>query len=107
MITFRRGKTKVRVPTQPHAGTSKELTPLYTENINMLDSLADDEVNRHLHEHPKIVPLFEVDVTEAVTPYVTYQGREFDEPDQEAIRELRQAQESLEREMAVSQRVKA
>ena len=73
----------------------------------MLDGLADDEVNRHLHEHPKIVPLFEVDVTEAVTPYVTYQGREFDEPDQEAIRELRQAQESLKREMVISQRIKA
>ena len=29
-----------------------------------------------------------------------------DEPDWEAIRELRQAQESLEREMVVSQRVK-
>ena len=30
-----------------------------------------------------------------------------DEPDQATIRELRQAQESLEREMTISQRVKA
>ena len=53
------------------------------------------------------MPLFEVDVAEAVTGYVTHREEEFDEPDQEAIRELQQAQESLEREMVVSQRVKA
>ena len=53
----------------------------------MLDSLADDEVDRYLDEHSKIVPLFEVDIAKAVTRYVNYQGKEFDEPDQEAIRE--------------------
>ena len=79
--------------------------PLYAESINMLDGLADDEFNQYQDEHPKIVPLFEVDVAEAVTPYVTYIEKEFDEPDQETTRELRQAQESLE--MVVSQRVKA
>mgnify|MGYP000677476563 CR=1 FL=1 len=45
VITFRRGKTKVRVLTQPRAGTSKELRPLYAESINNLDGLADDEIN--------------------------------------------------------------
>ena len=72
-----------------------------------MDGLGDEEVDRYLEEHPKIVPLFEVDITEAMTPYVTNQEKESDEPDQEAIRELRQAQESLEREMTISQRVKA
>ena len=70
VITFRRGKTKVRVPPQPRVGTSKEVTPLYAESINMLDGLDDEEVDRYLEEHPKIVPLFEVDITEAVIPYV-------------------------------------
>ena len=88
-------------------GTNKELTPLYTESINMLDGLAVDKVNRYLDEHPKIVPLFEVDIAEAITPYVTYRGKELDELDQEAIQELMQAQECLEGEMVVSQRVKA
>ena len=37
IITFRRGKTKVRVATQPRAVTSKEATPLYAESINMLE----------------------------------------------------------------------
>ena len=73
----------------------------------MMDGLADDEVNRYLDEHPKIVPLFEIDVAKAVTPYLNYRGKESEEPDQEAIRELRQAHESLEREMSISQRVKA
>ena len=73
----------------------------------MMDELADEEVNRYLEEHPKIVSLFEVDITEAVIPYVTNLGKDSDEPDQEAIRELRQAQESLEREMTILQRVKA
>ena len=105
VITFRRGKTKVRVATQPRATTSKEVTPLYAESINMLEGLPDEEIDRYLEEHPKIVPLFEVDITAAVRPYIT--SPESDEPDQEAIRELRQAQESLEKEMTISQRVKA
>ena len=36
----------------------------------MLDGLSDDQVNQYLEEHPKIVPLFEVDIAEAVTLYV-------------------------------------
>ena len=79
------------MPTQPRAGRSKELILLYAESINMLDGLADDEVDQYLEEHVKIVPLFEVDVVEAVTPYVIHQESEFDEPDHEAILELRQA----------------
>ena len=58
---------------------------LYAESINMLDGLADDEVERYLEEHPKIVPLFEVDVAKAITLYVTYREKEFDEPEQEEI----------------------
>ena len=58
IITFRRGKTKVRVATQPRAITSKEATPLYAESINMLEWLIDEEIDRYMEEHPKIVPLF-------------------------------------------------
>ena len=56
-------------------------------------------------EHPRIVPLSEIDITAAVEPYVT--SPEPEEPDEAAIRELRQAQEPLEKEMTISQRVKA
>ena len=61
---------KVRVPTQLRVSMSKELIPLYAKSINMLDGLSDDQVNQYLEEHPKIVPLFEVDIAEAVTLYV-------------------------------------
>ena len=107
IITFRRGKAKVRVPTQPRTGTGKDLTPLYAECVNMLEGLADEEEDQYLQDNPKIVPLFEIDVAEAVSPYVLQPDETDAEPDKEAIRELRQAQEALEREMAVSQRVKA
>ena len=73
----------------------------------MFDGLADEEVDRYLEEHPKIVPLFEIDITKIVIPYVTNQGKESEKPAQEVIWELHQAQESLEREMTISQRVKA
>ena len=85
----------------------KEFTPLYAESINMFEGLVDKEVDRYLTEHPKIVPLFEVDVAEAITPYMGQPNDVNDELDREAIPELCQAQESLEREMAMSQRVKA
>ena len=78
---------------------------LLTVNRRTNSPQPDDEVDRYLEEHPRIVPLFEVDITAAVEPYITTPGP--DEPDQTAIRELRQAQESLEKEMTISQRVKA
>ena len=53
----------------------------------MLEGLPDKEVDRYLEEHPKIVPLFEVNITEVVGPYVT--SPESEKPDQKAIRELR------------------
>ena len=79
---------------------SKEVTPLYAESINMLKGLPSEEVDRYLEEHPKIVPLFEVDIIAAVGPYIT--SPESDEPDQEAIWQLRKAHESLEKEMTIS-----
>ena len=46
----------------------------------MLDGLADEEVDRYLEEDPKIVPLFEVDVVEAVTQaYVTSREEDIDQ----------------------------
>ena len=55
-----------------------------------------------MEKNLKIVPLFEVDVVEAITMYVTNWEEDTDEPVREAIREFQQIQEALEREMAVS-----
>ena len=53
------------------------------------------------------MPLIEVDVAESIMPYVTHREDEFDVTDREVLQELPQAQEALELEMTVSQRVKA
>ena len=70
MISFRRGRTKIRVPTQERTITTKEMTPLYVEEIHMLEGLADEKVDSYLEENPRIVPLFEINVTEVVGPYI-------------------------------------
>ena len=90
-MTFRRGKAKVRVTTQPRSGTGKELMSLYAECVNMLEGLVDEEVNQYLQENPKLVHLFEIDVAEAVAPYIMQPKDADEEPDKEAIRELRKA----------------
>ena len=61
----------------------------------MLEGLADEEEAQYLQENPKIVPLFEIDITEAVAPYLLQPNETEAEPDKDAIRELRQAQEAL------------
>ena len=43
---------------------------LYIEVVNMLEGLADEEVDQYLFGNPRIVPLFEIDVTEVVIPYI-------------------------------------
>ena len=54
----------------------------------MLDKLAAKEVDWYLEENPKIIPLFEIDVAEVVTPYLTILEEDTNEPNREAIREL-------------------
>ena len=73
----------------------------------MLEGLVDEEIDCYLDENLRIVPLFEVDVAKAVSPYIVQLDNVGEEPDRDAIQELHQAQEPLEPEMAVSQRVKA
>ena len=86
MITFRQGKTNVRVPTHPRMGTGMELMSLYVESVNMLEGLANEEIDQYLEENPKIVPLFKIDVDEAVFPYFAQLEDVEEEPDRDAIR---------------------
>ena len=48
-----------------------------------------------------------MDIAEVVSPYMVQLDEAGEEPNRDMIRELRQAQEALEKEMAVSQWVKA
>ena len=92
----------MRVPTQEHASRTNKLIPLCVEAINMLDDLADEELDQYLVDNPWIVPLSEINVAEFVTLYNTNKDVEATEPNQEAIWELGQAQEAQEKELAVS-----
>ena len=43
---------------------------MYAESVNMLEGVADKEVDHYLKENPRIVPLFEVDIAEVISPYI-------------------------------------
>ena len=77
----------------------------------MLNGLADDEMESFLDEHPTIVPFFEIDVLMVVEPYLPEPnmiGQEAPcELDPEFVKELQHARDALDRELAISQRVKA
>ena len=64
-----------------------------------------------LEDHPTIIPLFEIDVISTVdTPLaeeVTDDSLPQDEPDSTTIAELFHARDTFERELAISQLVKA
>ena len=100
-LSFRRGRTKVRVPMEENATIPKDILLLYAEEIHMLE--------RYLDENPRIVPLFEIDVRGTVDSYAFPTGStgQDDEPGEEALVELQWAQEAFEREMEILRRVAA
>ena len=71
----------------------RECVPLYAESVNMMEGLDDGEVNQHLEENPKSIPLFEIDVVEIITPYLGKDDKEADVPvDRKILMELRHQQ---------------
>ena len=44
------------------AAQSKGITPLYAEDINMLEGVDDTELEAYLDDHPRIVPLLGIDI---------------------------------------------
>ena len=44
--------------------------PLYVESVNMMEGLDDREVHQYFEENPKIIPLFEIDIVDIITPYL-------------------------------------
>jgi hypothetical protein len=64
----------------------------------MLEGLTEEEADTFLLKNPTLVPLYKIDVVKEAEPYQIS-----DEP---AVVELGKAREALERELAVSQRVR-
>ena len=75
----------------------------------MLEGFEEKELERYLDEYPRIVPLFEIDVGGTVESYASpIKTTTWDvEPGEDAITELRCAQEAFKREMEISCRVAA
>jgi hypothetical protein len=59
---------------------------------------AEEEADTFLQENPSLVPLYEIDVVKEAEPYQL--------TEEAALVELGRAREALERELAVSQRVR-
>ena len=81
---------------------------IHAEAVNMLEGLDQAKEDKYFEENPKIIPLFEVDIMQTLTPYIDEDDKGEEVPlDDKTLRELRLQHESLEREMQVSQRVQA
>ena len=78
---------------------------------HMLGGLADEEVHHYLDDHPKLIPLIDIDVVDAVNPYVSRLVVEdqdtFCELDSKSVEELPHGCETPECELEISQQVKA
>ena len=74
----------------------------------MLEGVDDKELEAYMEEHPRIEPLFEIDVMEAAAEYAIHKSTQDEayEPDPASLMEFHKAQEALEKEMEISRRVK-
>ena len=106
MLTFRKGKSKIRVSTKEKITTSRQCLPIHAEAVNMMEGLDEIEEKQYFNDNPKIIPLFEVDMVQALTPYVEEQSNTVP-IDEQSLKEIRLQQEACEKEMLVSQRVQA
>ena len=75
----------------------------------MLEGLEDEELEGYLEENPRIVPICEIDVGRTMESYASpIETTTHDvDPGEDAITELRCAQEAFKREMEISCRVAA
>ena len=70
-------------------------------------------MNQYFDENPKIIPLFEIDILDIITPNISNEEKDVDSSgtegplDDKTLRELHLQQKAMEREMQVSQRVQA
>ena len=106
MLTFRKGKSKIRVSTKEKITTSRQCLPIHAEAVNMMEGLDEIEEKQYFNDNPKIIPLFEVDMVQALSPYVEEQS-DMVQIDEQSLTEIRLQQEASEKEMLVSQRVQA
>ena len=85
---------------------TRQCLQIHAEAVNMLEGLDEAKEDKYFEENPKIIPLFEVDIMQTLTPYIDEDDKGEEVPlDDKTLRELWLQQEASEREMQVSQRV--
>ena len=104
LLTFRKGKNKIWVPTQNKVSTSRQCLLVHADTISMMEGLDEAEENHYFNDNPKIIPLFGVHILQALISHV--EDTQGDIPiDNETMKEICLHQEATEKEMKVSQRV--
>ena len=73
----------------------------------MMECLDDGEVNQYFEEDPKIIPLFEIDIVDIITPYISNgekdDSSDMEEPlDNKTLRDLCLQQEAMERNVGLT-----
>mgnify|MGYP000600815546 CR=1 FL=1 len=88
---------------QETSAPTKAITPLYVQEISILEGLDDTELEAYMDENPRIVPQFEIDILETASEYVPTTAPHEDkyELDPQSVLELSKAWESLEGEMEI------
>ena len=88
ILTFRKVKNKIHVRSVQIVNVSQY----------MMEGLDEIEENHYFNDNPKIIPLFEVDILQALTSYV--ENKHEDIPiDDQTMKEIRLQQEATEKEM--------
>ena len=70
VLTLWKDKSKIRVFTKDKITTSKQCLPIHAEAVNMMEGLDKTEEKHYFNDNQKIIPLFEVDILQALTRYV-------------------------------------
>ena len=106
VLTFWKGKSKIRVSTKEKITTSRQCLPIHAEVVNMMEGLDETEEKHYSNDNLKSIPLFELDIVQALTPYVEDQS-DIVHVDEQTLKEIWLQPEACEKEMLVSQRVQA
>ena len=101
VLTFRKGKSKIRVCTNKKITTSRQCLPIHVEVVNMMEGLEEIEEKQYFNDNPKIIPLFEVDIVQALTPYVEEQP-DIVPVDEQTLQEIRLQQEACNRNASIT-----
>ena len=88
MLTFSKGKTKIRISNQDKVSTAHQCLPVHAESVNMMEGLDEAEEDEYFNDNPKIIPLVEIDILQTCTTYIEDKEDEI-QVDERTLKEIR------------------